>query len=141
MKSITELRGGKATALNHALNDVAMVAKQTSRLPAIMAVIGSRIVRAYVSCADGAFGILRGHKRIEGGRTHSCAVLPKSGFMVSMKRRVGFDLLPFYFALALCFFTAIPLMTAGSNIGAAIDRKSTRLNSSHIQKSRMPSSA
>ena len=29
----------------------------------------------------------------------------------------------------------------GGRIGGAIDRKSTRLNSSHIQKSRMPSSA
>ena len=29
----------------------------------------------------------------------------------------------------------------GMNAAATVDRKSTRLNSSHIQKSRMPSSA
>ena len=39
-------------------------------------------------------------------------------------------------------FMLIPVMTVAENIVLGIeDRKSTRLNSSHIQKSRMPSSA
>ena len=33
------------------------------------------------------------------------------------------------------------LVEQGGNAGIETDRKSTRLNSSHIQKSRMPSSA
>ena len=33
------------------------------------------------------------------------------------------------------------LLGIGAMVGTGIDRKSTRLNSSHIQKSRMPSSA
>jgi len=120
MKSITKLRRGKATAFNHALNDVAVVAKQASRLLAVMAVIGFRLARAYVSRADSAFGILHGHKCIEGDRVHSSAVLPESGLVVSMKRRIGFDLLPPCFALALCFFAAIPLVATSSDIGSAI---------------------
>ena len=34
-----------------------------------------------------------------------------------------------------------PFATIDPNVGMVEDRKSTRLNSSHIQKSRMPSSA
>ena len=40
-------------------------------------------------------------------------------------------------ALDLCFLAAEPL----DAVMRRLDRKSTRLNSSHIQKSRMPSSA
>ena len=36
---------------------------------------------------------------------------------------------------------ALPAIRAGAGVGKVLDRKSTRLNSSHIQKSRMPSSA
>ena len=35
----------------------------------------------------------------------------------------------------------VSLAAAGNDLAFAQDRKSTRLNSSHIQKSRMPSSA
>ena len=36
---------------------------------------------------------------------------------------------------------ALPALTFANDLNTGIDRKSTRLNSSHIQKSRMPSSA
>ena len=40
------------------------------------------------------------------------------------------------------YFALPPLSTSkGELVNAVLDRKSTRLNSSHIQKSRMPSSA
>ena len=40
-----------------------------------------------------------------------------------------------------CGLYAIMAVFGANYVKAAIDRKSTRLNSSHIQKSRMPSSA
>ena len=45
--------------------------------------------------------------------------------------------------VALNWISAVPVMTVDQNGGSVPtgDRKSTRLNSSHIQKSRMPSSA
>ena len=43
--------------------------------------------------------------------------------------------------LILSFALYKPFGIAGPVIGTVVDRKSTRLNSSHIQKSRMPSSA
>ena len=45
------------------------------------------------------------------------------------------------FLLGLKAFSAAVLGGIGNIAGAVLDRKSTRLNSSHIQKSRMPSSA
>ena len=42
--------------------------------------------------------------------------------------------------LALCLVMALVPMTAFAE-GTSVDRKSTRLNSSHIEESRMPSSA
>ena len=46
-------------------------------------------------------------------------------------------------ALGVHGMSAITALTAQNTVGVAgvVDRKSTRLNSSHIQKSRMPSSA
>ena len=42
----------------------------------------------------------------------------------------------------VCNFLKTALQTAGVEVGATqLDRKSTRLNSSHIEESRMPSSA
>ena len=41
----------------------------------------------------------------------------------------------------LVFLGAAVAVRRGAHFGLHIDRKSTRLNSSHIQKSRMPSSA
>ena len=60
------------------------------------------------------------------------------------KRRTDGSIAP------IAALTLIPIMTAvgaavdysrANNFRSGIDRKSTRLNSSHIQKSRMPSSA
>ena len=50
---------------------------------------------------------------------------------------------PLVLALALCLGLSLVAERIGlaAIIGAFLDRKSTRLNSSHIQKSRMPSSA
>ena len=61
----------------------------------------------------------------------------------------GYDFFSYYMTLLLTpmmllsgvFFPIDPLPAAIRLLAEALDRKSTRLNSSHIQKSRMPSSA
>ena len=62
-----------------------------------------------------------------------------------MRRRQAIYVVPNLFTTGnlFCGLYAIIAVYDGSYVKAAlaIDRKSTRLNSSHIQKSRMPSSA
>ena len=55
---------------------------------------------------------------------------------------------PFFGKVSASFYTQVNITTTNINFGSpanlvcdSVDRKSTRLNSSHIQKSRMPSSA
>ena len=54
-------------------------------------------------------------------------------------------LIPFFAAFCLPVFahpeTLVKVKDAEDQLGARVDRKSTRLNSSHVRTSRMPSSA
>ena len=61
---------------------------------------------------------------------------------------MGTGMLRYFAQGVLASWFAVPLLAGGPSTGkeqhllyVARDRKSTRLNSSHIQKSRMPSSA
>ena len=79
------------------------------------------------------------------GRTAAIYLLVLLGVRLSGKREVG-QMTPFDLTLLLLLSNAVQNAMTGSDTSlaggaVAADRKSTRLNSSHIQKSRMPSSA
>ena len=62
------------------------------------------------------------------------------GFRVVLSAYLGSEGMGLYQLILAVYMVFVSLATAGINVASA-DRKSSRLNSSHTAKSRMPSSA
>ena len=86
----------------------------------------------------GAFLNARNAQRFAERLAHLRGAAMKLGQLLSLE---GDDLLPPEFAEALAVLRAGANAMPPAQLARVLDRKSTRLNSSHSQQSRMPSSA
>jgi hypothetical protein len=94
MQSISKIMGGQSERSDHALYDVAVVAKQSAWLLAVMAMIGAWLLVAEWSAANPASVALLNQQGGEGVSVDSGPVLPNGVEFLLALVGVGLDSLP-----------------------------------------------